>query len=104
MGLLALGEVTHQQKNLGPHLSKQVSSHQGNRAGGQVQEFVLYLMAPQSALLKTAKRPAGLGACGSGRLCPDDGSFFPDKGTISWVTTECSAPVSTVKSTGWPPT
>ena len=34
MGLLALGEVTHQQKRKsGPPFSKQVSSHQGNRAG-----------------------------------------------------------------------
>ena len=63
--------------NLGPHLNKQVSSHQGNRAVGQVGEFVLYLMAPQSALSRTAKQPAGLGACGSGRLCPRScDSFF----------------------------
>ena len=63
--------------NLGPHLNKQVSSHQGNRAVGQVEEFVLYLMAPQLALSRTAKQPAGLGACGSGRLCPRScDSFF----------------------------
>ena len=42
----------------------------------KVQEFVLYLMAPQSVLSRTAKWPAGLGACGSGHLCPNDGSFF----------------------------
>ena len=75
MGLLALGEVTHQQKNLVPHLSKQVSSHQGNGAFGQVEEFVPYLMMPQSALSRTTKQPVGLGTCGL-----DDGVFFSLEG------------------------
>ena len=58
------------EKEIWAPILKQVSSHQGNRAIRQGEEFVLYLMAPQSALSRTAKRPAGLGVRGSGRLCP----------------------------------
>ena len=64
---LALAELIHQQKRKsGPPFSKQVSSHQGNRAVGQV---------AQLALSRTAKQPVGLDTCG-----PNDGSFFSQEG------------------------
>ena len=58
-----------------------------------------YLTVAQSALSRTAKWPVGLGTCG-----PDDGSFFSQEGAYLLGDTECSAPVSTIKSIGWPPT
>lgn len=50
-------------------------------------------------IVKDCKQPVGLGTCG-----PDDGSFFSQEGAYLLGDTECSVPVPTIKSIGWPPT
>ena len=85
---------------LSPKLGEDVSAREGDGAIRQIKEFMSDLVASQFALVSLAKgllyRP-----CPGG---PKDGcSPFAERG--HWeMTTECLAPVSTIKVTGWPPT
>ena len=107
MDLLALGEVTHhaEMEIWAPILASRSLPIKGIGQLGKWGNSCSTSWPPsrhcqglQNSLQVWV--PVGLGACAPDHVIVS----FPSKGTISWVTTECSGPVSTIKTIGWPPT